>query len=104
MFTRMQTRSRPHQTYPPPRHTLGYCPVCELTTRHQQYQSDATPVCVEHKPRRRSMRSVDLWRNNDGTWTGRIFATRYTGRYEEVIAWIRGNGEDVPSHDAPPRS
>lgn len=41
------------------------------------------------------MKAVDYWRNADGTWTGRIFGQTYTGTYDQVIGWLRANGEQV---------
>lgn len=99
MLTRMRRSERTRM--PPPRCTLIYCATCALTTRHQQYVDDRTPVCVRCV-RRRNMRSVDLWKNNDGSWTGRIFSTRYTGRYEEVLAWLIANNEAIPPHNGAP--
>lgn len=39
------------------------------------------------------MKAVDLWKNEDGTWTARVFTVTYTGTYEQCIAWLRANGE-----------
>lgn len=41
------------------------------------------------------MKSVDLWRNPDGTWTARIFAQTFSGTREECVAWLRTNGESA---------
>jgi hypothetical protein len=35
------------------------------------------------------MKSVDWWRNADGTWTGRVYSLTFTGTYLEVMAWLR---------------
>jgi hypothetical protein len=42
------------------------------------------------------MKSVDLCRNADGTWTARIFSVTFTGSYEECVGWLRANGESLP--------
>jgi len=42
------------------------------------------------------MKSVDLYRNNNGTWTARIFTVTFTGTYEECVDWLRANGEYAP--------
>jgi hypothetical protein len=39
-------------------------------------------------------KAVELTRNDDGTWTARIFSVCYTGTYEECVQWIRCNGEE----------
>lgn len=39
------------------------------------------------------MKSVELSRNPDGTWTAHIFSTTYTGTYEACCSWLRANGE-----------
>jgi hypothetical protein len=42
------------------------------------------------------MRSVDLHRNDDGTWSARIYSVVFTGSYAECVAWLRANGESLP--------
>lgn len=39
------------------------------------------------------MKSVDLWRNPDGSWTARIFSVTFTGTREACLTWLRANGE-----------
>lgn len=41
------------------------------------------------------MKAVDLYRNNDGTWTARIFDQTFRGSYDECVAWLRMNGEEA---------
>jgi hypothetical protein len=43
------------------------------------------------------MKAVALTRNPDGSWTARIFATEFTGTYEECVGWLRANGEETPT-------
>ncbi len=43
-----------------------------------------------------TMKSVDLNRNSDGTWTARIFDVTFTGTREACLDWLRGNGESPP--------
>lgn len=40
-------------------------------------------------------RPVSLDRNDDGTWTASIYSTTFSGSYEECVAWLRANGEQV---------
>jgi hypothetical protein len=42
------------------------------------------------------MKSVELSRNADGTWTARIYSTAYTGSYQQCVDWLRNNGESIP--------
>jgi hypothetical protein len=39
------------------------------------------------------MNPVELSRNNDGTWTARVFSQCFSGTYEECVRWLRMNGE-----------
>ena len=39
------------------------------------------------------MKAVDLWNNNDGTWTARIFSQTFPGTEEECKRWLKMNGE-----------
>lgn len=41
------------------------------------------------------MKSVDLYRNSDGTWTARIFEQTFRGTREQCVAWLRMNGEEA---------
>ena len=41
------------------------------------------------------MKPVDIWQNDDGTWTARICDCKYTGTLEQVIDWWRANGKEV---------
>lgn len=41
------------------------------------------------------MKSVDLYRNADGTWTARIFDLTYSGTREACVQWLRNQGESV---------
>jgi hypothetical protein len=49
-------------------------------------------------------RSVDLVRNDDGTWTARIYSQTFRGTYEQCVQWLWWNGENAPlgGNDAPP--
>lgn len=39
------------------------------------------------------MKVVDRWQNLDGSWTGRLWSQEFIGSLEQVLAWIRSNGE-----------
>jgi hypothetical protein len=42
------------------------------------------------------MKSVDLWQNQDGTWTARIFDHTFTAKTrEECVRWIHNQGETI---------
>ncbi len=41
------------------------------------------------------MKAVDYWQNADGSWTGRIYSSTYSGTYAEVMNWLRANGEQL---------
>jgi len=48
-------------------------------------------------------KSVVLYQNDDGTWTGEILWTRFVGTYNEVVAWLRGHQEEPPLPTIAPR-
>jgi hypothetical protein len=41
------------------------------------------------------MKSVDLYSLPSGLWTARIYDQTFVGTYEECVAWLRNNGEQV---------
>lgn len=42
------------------------------------------------------MNAVEITDNHNGTWTARIYTHMYfTGTYEECVAWLRSQGEQV---------
>jgi hypothetical protein len=39
------------------------------------------------------MKAIDLWQNDDCTWTVRLFRQVFTGTWEACVAWLRAQGE-----------
>ena len=66
-------------------------PIGDLFSQVNRRSAAEVYICF----RSRRMKPVDIWQNDDGTWTARIFDYKYTGTLEQVISWWRANGEEV---------
>lgn len=77
--------------------------VCALHWRlvAEELEDDNASLtrCVQRLTNRlpgvNEMPPVELTKNIDGSWTARIFSTRFTGTYEQCLTWLRANGETV---------
>lgn len=67
---------------------LSYRERCENLARQIRHQG-GTPYFEDDDMRP----AVELTRNDDGTWTARIFDVCLVGTRDECVEWLKANGE-----------